>query len=62
MGNSPSRNYLYWAIAHLVEGYYFQVHGAFEETAHPRGHLEESRVVALVLLFTHVLELYKFDI
>ena len=30
------------AIAHPVEGYYFQVQGVVEEMAHPRGRLRRK--------------------
>ena len=36
MESNPFRVIPLLAIAHLVEGYYFQVQGEQEETAHPR--------------------------
>ena len=36
-GVTHIRNYLYWEIAHPVEGILFQVQEAFEKTTHFRG-------------------------
>ena len=44
------------------ENILFQVQGAHGETVHHRDRVEESRVVALVLLCIHVLECFKLSI
>ena len=49
-------------IAHPVEEYYFRYRGSSRRRLFLETDFEESRVVALVLLCTHVLELYKFNI
>ena len=59
VGSNPSRRLSLLGIAHPVEGLLFQVLGVYRRTALTRGHvLEESRIVALVLIFVqHVLKL-----
>ena len=44
------------------ENILFQVQGAHREKVHHRDRVEESRVVALVLLCIHVLECFKLSI
>ena len=52
-------NYHYWAIANPVERTFFQVLERSRRRLIIEVVLEESRVVALVLLCIHVLECFK---
>ena len=50
MGSNPSRKLSLLGFAHPVEGSPFQVQGAIGKAALTRGRLEESQIVALVLI------------
>ena len=62
MGSNPSRKLSLLGFAHPVEGSPFQVQGAIGKAAVTRGHvLEESRLVALILLYTCI-KILRFNI
>ena len=53
MGSNPGKKLSLLGFAHPVEGSPFQVQGAIAKVALTRGRvLEESRLVALMLLYT----------
>ena len=63
MGSNPRRKLSLLGFAHPVEGSLFQVQGVYRRTTLIRGRvLEESRVMALVFVVKHVLEIVNFNI
>ena len=53
MGSNPGRKLSLLGFAHPIEGSLFQVQGVCTKTALARGRvLEESQIVALILLYT----------
>ena len=62
MDSNPLRVIPLLAIVHPIEGTFFRYRERLRRQLIIEAVLEESRVVALVLMCTHVLELYKFDI
>ena len=63
MGSNPCRKLSLLGSAHRVEGSLFQVQGVYRRTALTKGRvLEESRVMALVFVVKHVLEIVNFNI
>ena len=62
MGSNPCRKLSLLGFAHPVEGSPFQVHGAIRKATLTRGRvLEESRLVALILLYTCI-KIVNFNI
>ena len=62
MGSNPGRKLSLLGFAHPVEGSPFQVQGAIGKAALTKGHvLEESRLVALILLYTCI-RILRFNI
>ena len=62
MGSNLGRKLSLLGFAHPVEGSPFQVQGAIGKTTLSRGHvLEESRLVALILLYTCI-KILRFNI
>ena len=63
MGSNPCRIIQLLGIAHPVEGSLFQVQGVYGRTALTRGRvLEESRIVALVLICKICIRILNFNI
>ena len=61
MGSNPCRNLSLLGFAHPVEGSPFQVQGVCMRTVLARGRvLEESQIVALVLILYNMYENCKF--
>ena len=58
MGSNPGRKFYLLGFSHPLEGSLFQVQGATGKAALTRGRvLEESRLVALILLYTCIIML-----